>query len=123
MLNGTLAQSEDTEVKKKKKKKKRKNNKTAPTEGEGDGDGQFELPPLAWGTPPGTLNGFPGSGGGTPRRLEPLGPPRLGGIVSKLFSPFTPDSAKSNTDTNSTTLKHSKALLNSFPMNDHSLGF
>ena len=67
---------EDSEVKtKKEKKKKRKLNKTAPMESD-----ETELPPLnAWGTPPSTLNGFPGSSGLSPRRLEPLGPPRLPG--------------------------------------------
>ena len=62
---------------KKKKKKKRRHNKTAPMEGD-----DYELPPLnAWDTPPGTLNGFPGSAGVSPRRLEPLGPSRLPGTV------------------------------------------
>lgn len=72
------ATSGDTEVKKKKKKKKkRKQNKTAPMEGD-----DYELPPRpAWDTPPGTLNGFPAGGGVSPRRLEPLGPPRLPGNV------------------------------------------
>ena len=80
--------SEDSEVKKKKKKKKkRRQNKTAPMEG----DNNYELPPLnAWDTPPGTLNGFPGSGNGFPGsggisprgKLEPLGLPRLPGIVT-----------------------------------------
>lgn len=67
---------EDSDVKtKKKKKKKKKLNKTAPMEGE-----ETELPPLnAWGTPPSTLNGFPGSSGVSPRRLEPLGLPRTSG--------------------------------------------
>ena len=65
----------DEVKKKKKKKKKRRQNKTAPMEGD-----DYELPPLnAWDTPPGTLNGFPGSGGVSPRRLEPLGPPRMPG--------------------------------------------
>lgn len=45
----------------------------------------YELPPLsAWDTPPGTLNGFPGSGGVSPRRLEPLGPPRLPGTAFEI---------------------------------------
>jgi len=72
--------SEETEVKKKKKKKKkRRQNKTAPMEGD---DTHYELPPLpAWDTPPGTLNGLPASAGLSPRRLEPLGPPRLPGTV------------------------------------------
>lgn len=76
------ATSDDTEVKKKKKKKKkRKQNKTAPMEGD-----VYELPPRpAWDTPPGTLNGFPASGGVSPRRLEPLGPPRLPGTVFKMI--------------------------------------
>ncbi|XP_078375148.1 uncharacterized protein LOC144658578 isoform X2 [Oculina patagonica] len=74
------------EVKKKKKKKKRRQNKTAPMEAD-----DYELPPLnAWDTPPGTLNGFPGSSGVSPRRLEPLGPPRLPG--SRAFaSPSIPE--------------------------------
>ena len=74
--------SEETEVrKKKKKKKKRRQNKTAPMEGD---DTHYELPPLpAWDTPPGTLNGLPASAGLSPRRLEPLGPPRLPGTVSR----------------------------------------
>lgn len=73
------ATSKVTEVEKKKKKKKKKvkQNKTAPIEGD---DTHYELPPLpTWGTPPGTLNGLPGSVGLSPRRLEPLGPPRLPG--------------------------------------------
>lgn len=73
---------EDSEVKtKKKKKKKKKLNKTAPMEGE-----ETELPPLnAWGTPPSTLNGFPGSSGVSPRRLEPLGLPRTSGTVKETL--------------------------------------
>ena len=72
---------EDGEVKKKKKKKKKKRqNKTAPME-----EDSYELPRLnAWDSPPGTLNGFPGSGGVSPRRLEPLGPPRLPGTGVRL---------------------------------------
>lgn len=66
----------DSEVRtKKKKKRKRKLNKTVPMEGE-----ETELPPLnAWATPPCTLNGFPGSSGASPRRLEPLGLPHTSG--------------------------------------------
>ena len=42
----------------------------------------YELPPLnAWDSPRATLNGFPGSSGMSPRRLEPLGPPRLPGTM------------------------------------------
>ena len=57
-------------------------NKTAPLEEEQN----YELPPLkAWDSPPstlnGTLNGFPASRGVSPKRLEPLGPPRLPGIL------------------------------------------
>ena len=72
------ATSEESEVKKKKKKKKkRRQNKTAPME-----DDDYEQSPRpAWDTPPGTLNGFPAGVGVSPRRLEPLGPPRLPGTV------------------------------------------
>ena len=66
--------SEEGEVKKKKKKKKkkkRKQNKTAPAE-ENEGEGSYELPPLAWGTPPSTLNGFAGSSSLKSKKLEPL---------------------------------------------------
>ena len=38
------------------------------------------------------------------------------------YNPLTPDSNKSKTDEFSNN-KHSKVLLNSFPMNDHTLGF
>ena len=78
------ATSKEPEVEKKKKKKKKriKQNKTAPIE---DNNTHYELPPLpAWDTPPGTLNGLPGSAGLSPRRLEPLGPPRLPGTVFQM---------------------------------------
>lgn len=70
----------------KKKKKRTRQNKTAPLEEEQN----YELPPLkAWDSPAstlnGTLNGFPASGGMSPRRLEPLGPPRLPGILCLCF--------------------------------------
>ena len=76
--------SKEMEVEKKKKKKKKriKQNKTAPIEGD---DPRYELPPVtAWDTPPGTLNGLPGSTGLSPRRLEPLGPPRFPGAVFQI---------------------------------------
>ena len=76
--------SKETEVEKKKKKKKKriKQNKTAPIEGDNT---HYELPPVAaWDTPPGTLNGLPGSTGLSPRRLEPLGPPRFPGTVFQM---------------------------------------
>ena len=76
--NENTGTSEEGEVKKKKKKKKkRKQNKTAPID-----EDSYELPPVnAWDSPPAILNGFPGSSGVSPRRLEPLGPPRLPGTV------------------------------------------
>ena len=76
--NDNTGTPEDGEVKKKKKKKKkRKQNKTAPID-----EDSYELPRVsAWDSPPATLNGFPGSSGVSPRRLEPLGPPRLPGTV------------------------------------------
>ena len=76
--------SKETEVEKKKKKKKKriKQNKTAPIEGDNT---RYELPPVpAWDTPPGMLNGLPGSTGLSPRRLEPLGPPRIPGTVFQM---------------------------------------
>ena len=87
--NENITAPEDGEVKKKKRKKKKKTkqNKTAPIEEEES----YELPPLnAWDSPPGTLNGFPGKGGMSPRRLEPLGPPRLPGtVLCLIFSTIT----------------------------------
>ncbi|KAK2570665.1 hypothetical protein P5673_004352 [Acropora cervicornis] len=81
--NENVITQADGEVKqKKKKKRRRKLNKTAPLEEE-----NYRLPPLnAWDAPPATLNGLPGSNGVSPRRLEPLGPPRGQGISSSTFS-------------------------------------
>ena len=62
------------EKKKKKKKKKKRANKTAPAPEETGDEPDGVLPPLAWNTPPPTLNGFPGSKSIGPRRLEPLAP-------------------------------------------------
>lgn len=75
--NENVITQADGEVKqKKKKKRRRKLNKTAPLEEE-----NYRLPPLnAWDAPAATLNGLPGSSGVSPRRLEPLGPPRGQGI-------------------------------------------
>lgn len=57
--------------KKRKKKKKAKRNQTAPSdEGENNETG-IVLKPIAWKTPPASLNGFPGNG----RKLEPIRPP------------------------------------------------
>lgn len=57
--------------KKRKKKKKAKRNQTAPSdEGENNEIG-IVLKPIAWKTPPASLNGFPGNG----RKLEPIRPP------------------------------------------------
>ena len=84
--NENVITQTDGEVKqKKKKKRRRKLNKTAPLEEE-----SYQLPPLnAWDAPPATLNGFPGSSGVSPRRLEPLGPLRGQGIVLSILK--TPD--------------------------------
>ena len=75
LSNGEVVTPEIVEGKKKKKKKKKKRaNKTAPAPDNDDDENIDKLPPLAWGTPPATLNGFPGSSGLGLRRLEPLGP-------------------------------------------------
>lgn len=77
-----ITQADGEAKQKKKKKRRRKLNKTAPLEEE-----NYRLPPLnAWDAPPATLNGLPGSSGVSPRRLEPLGPPRAQGISSATFS-------------------------------------
>ncbi|CAH3146623.1 unnamed protein product [Porites lobata] len=89
--NATTPDEGEVKKTRKKKKKRTRQNKTAPLEEEQN----YELPPLkAWDSPPstlnGTLNGFPASGGVSPRRLEPLGPPRLPG--SRGFtSPSIPE--------------------------------
>lgn len=77
--NGNLPETK----KKKKKKRRTKRNKTAPApvaEDDGDdSDAGVVLRPIAWKTPPASLNGFPGNR----RMLEPLRPP----LHSNLYSP------------------------------------
>ena len=76
-----ITQADGEAKQKKKKKRRRKLNKTAPLEEE-----NYRLPPLnAWDAPPATLNGLPGSSGVSPRRLEPLGPPRGQGILLSVL--------------------------------------
>lgn len=91
--NENVTTPEDGEVKRKKKKKKRRKlNRTAPMEEE-----NYQLPPLnAWDKPPASLNGFPGSSGMSPRRLEPLGPPRLQGSRGLISSSLPVDGEESN---------------------------
>jgi hypothetical protein len=57
--------------KKRKKKKKTKRNQTAPSDDGENSDKGVVLKPLAWKTPPASLNGFPGNG----RKLEPIRAP------------------------------------------------
>jgi hypothetical protein len=57
--------------KKRKKKKKTKRNQTAPSDDGENSDTGVVLKPLAWKTPPASLNGFPGNG----RKLEPIRAP------------------------------------------------
>ena len=64
--------------------------------------------------------------------VVPILESRYIGDNCSFFDPLTPDSAKSKIDRNSritnwvklkTKQHHSKVLLNSFPMNGHTLGF
>ena len=85
-----IQQSYDVEIqsetkKKRKKKKKTKRNQTAPSDDGENSDAGIVLKPIAWKTPPPSLNGFPASG----RKLEPIRPPlhnsKLNNIREKGF--------------------------------------
>ena len=61
----------ETRKKKRKKKRKAKRNQTAPSDDGENSDTGVVLKPIAWKTPPASLNGFPSNG----RKLEPIRAP------------------------------------------------
>ena len=75
--NGGLAEPK----KKRKKKKKAKRNQTVPSDDGENSDAGIVLKPIAWKTPPASLNGFPGNG----RKLEPIRAP----LHNSRWNPLT----------------------------------